>query len=283
MFLKDTATGIVYLVDTGAAVSVFPHCGPPQTASRELLGPDGRHIPSWGQVQRTLLFGGKNFTCTFWRAAIARPIIGVDFLAQHKLLVDAAGRCVIEAASLRPTLPPSIPCRCSAFLNAVSAAPAAVRLLLSSYPDIVSDGRSRPMPRHGVEHSVVTSGPPIFSRARRLDPDKLRVAEAEFRSLEAAGIVRRSDSPWSSPLHMVPKKDGTWRPCGDYRRLNLVTVPDRYPLPSLADFANKQCCQLLTKLFGQISQKVRPLAKKFGPLQNLLTNANITAFYTLFL
>jgi Reverse transcriptase (RNA-dependent DNA polymerase) len=38
---------------------------------------------------------------------------------------------------------------------------------------------------------------------------------------------------------MVPKKDGMWWPCGDFRRLNMVTRPDRYPLPSLADFANK--------------------------------------------
>jgi transposase InsO family protein len=267
IFIKDSATGTVYLVDTGAAVSVFPHRGPPQTASRELLGPDGRHIPSWGQVQRKLSFGGMIFSCVFWLAAVSRPILGVDFLSQHKLLVDAAGRRVIQAASLRPLAPPSIPCRRSSFLNAVSTVPAPVRLLLSKFPDIISDGRSRPMPRHGVEHTVVTTGPPIFARARRLDPDKLRAAEVEFRALEAAGIVRRSDSPWSSPLHMVPKKDGTWRPCGDYRRLNLATVPDRYPLPSLADFANKlHGCRYFTvvdlvKGYHQIPMAAADIAK----------------------
>ena len=52
------------------------------------------------------------------------------------------------------------------------------------------------------------------------------------------GIVRRSDSPWSSPLHMVPKPDGPWRPCGDFRRLNDATEDDRYPLPHIQDFGS---------------------------------------------
>jgi hypothetical protein len=163
----------------------------------------------------------------------------VDFLAQHKLLVDAAARRVLLATSLRLLAPPGIPCRRSAFLAAVKSFSDAIRTLLAAFPTVISDGCSRPQPRHGVEHVVVTTGPPIFAKSRRLDPEKLRAAEAEFRSLEAACIVRRSDSAWSSPLHMVPKKDGSWWPCGDYRRLNLVTEPDCYPLPSLLDFANK--------------------------------------------
>jgi hypothetical protein len=37
---------------------------------------------------------------------------------------------------------------------------------------------------------------------------------------------------------MVPKKDGLWRSCGGYRRLNLVTTPDKYPLPNMQDLSN---------------------------------------------
>ena len=59
----------------------------------------------------------------------------------------------------------------------------------------------------------------------------------------------RSTSPWACPLHMVPKKDSSWQPCGDFRQLNLVTEPDRYPLPNMLDFADRLSgCTVFSKI-----------------------------------
>ena len=58
--------------------------------------------------------------------------------------------------------------------------------------------------------------------------------------MEKLGIIHRSSTPWASPLHMVEKKTpGTWRPCGDYRRLNKVTTHDWYPVPCLQHFGSQ--------------------------------------------
>jgi len=121
---------------------------------------------------------------------------------------------------------------------ALAALPTQVAALIRSFPDVVNEQAVLPPVQHSVQHHIETTGQPVTARFRRLDPAKLKAAKQIFAEWERAGIVRRSDSCWSSPLHMVQKKNGSWRPVGDFRRLNMATAADKYPVPNMADFSS---------------------------------------------
>jgi hypothetical protein len=114
-----------------------------------------------------------------------------------------------------------------------------------------------------VEHHIKTTGMPATANFRRLDATKLAAAKGEFDKMLAAGIVRRSSSQWLSPLYMVRKKDSGWRPCGDYRHLNLVTKEVKYPLPNMGDLTSRlEGCSFFTKLDLQKGYLQVPVANR---------------------
>ena len=82
--------------------------------------------------------------------------------------------------------------------------------LMAEFPTLSTPNFSAAEVKHGVEHFIMTKGPTVHSRARRLSPEKLTIARREFENMEKLGIVRRSSSTWASPLHMVPKKSDDW-------------------------------------------------------------------------
>jgi hypothetical protein len=111
--------------------------------------------------------------------------------------------------------------------------------LSEKYAAVFNPSEVLPPVSHNVEHHLVTSGPQVSAKFCRLDGVKLAAARTKFEKMEREGVVRRSTSPWASPLHMVEKTDGSWRPCGDFRPLNLVALPDFYPLPNMMIFRHK--------------------------------------------
>ena len=76
---------------------------------------------------------------------------------------------------------------------------------------------------------------PKPQRFRPIAGQKLNEARNQVTKLLNDGIVRRSNSKFAAPIHLVPKKNGTFRMVGDYRLLNLHTEPDRYTLPRIND------------------------------------------------
>ncbi|GFT51447.1 retrovirus-related Pol polyprotein from transposon 297 [Trichonephila clavipes] len=88
-----------------------------------------------------------------------------------------------------------------------------------------------------VKHRIFTGDhAPINQRAYRVSPTERRIIHEEVQKILDEGIVQPSESPWSSPVVLVRKKDGSWRFCVDYRKLNSVTKKkDVYPLPRIDD------------------------------------------------
>ena len=196
-------------------------------------------IPVYATVTLELNLGLRRpFLWTFLVADIDHPILGIDFLSHYDLLISPFHQKVTDNET-------GISVKCivenspSSELSAIPPPTDEFSALLKKFPNLAcpSDLKYLPPITTDVRHHIITAGPPISCRPRRLSPQKLKIAKEEFRILLELSIVRPSSSPWASPLHMVPKDDGTWRVVGDYRALNNQTLPDSYPLPHIQDFA----------------------------------------------
>ena len=87
-----------------------------------------------------------------------------------------------------------------------------------------------------VEHDINTGDrSPIRCAPRRMSPQKMKREEDCVADMLTGGQIEASDSPWSSPVVLVTKKDGGTRFCVDYRQLNDATIKDAYPLPRIDD------------------------------------------------
>ena len=193
---------------------------------------NGQPLKIHGMIRLHVVLQGKKYTWNFVVANVTLPILGADFLAAHRLAVDIAGQRLIPTCQLNNKMAAS---------SQPQPVPDQISNVLANFADIFSTDlavRNKMASCHSAVHKITTNSPPLRSKFRRLSPEKLEIAKSVFSELEQAGICQKASSPWASPLHMVKKSDGSYRPCGDYRRLNTVTEPDHYPLPNIADITN---------------------------------------------
>lgn len=90
-----------------------------------------------------------------------------------------------------------------------------------------------------IEHEMIVDGPPIKQRYYPVSPVLQKCIDEQLDDMLNQGIVERSSSPWASPIIMVKKKDGSYRFCVDYRKVNAVTRGDSYPLPYVSNTLDK--------------------------------------------
>ncbi|GFT70796.1 transposon Tf2-9 polyprotein [Trichonephila clavipes] len=207
LFIKDKSSNTAFLIDTGSDVSVLP-------AS---LSEKGKavfsncqpliHLLSTFMVKRLLTLDlnlRRVFRWPFLIASVSVPIIGADFLYNFNISPDLRNRKLIDNAT-----------KISTNCKLVSPEVHSIKLVsgesifhdvLREFPEIVKPPSFSQEVKHNIKHFIETSGPPVFAKARRLAPDRLKIAKSEFQHMLNLGHVRPSKSNYASPLHIVPKK-----------------------------------------------------------------------------
>ncbi|GFW27021.1 hypothetical protein TNCV_1378591 [Trichonephila clavipes] len=177
LFVKDRETGCQFLVDSGADVSILPWTktkGECQASQYKLYAANCAEIPTYGLKILTLDLGLRRpFQWPFIIAKVKRGIIG-------------------EVATIQENNDLSTVNRASKYFN-----------LLNSYPDLTKPNLVNRVVKHGVKHHILTTGQPVYSKARQLAPDRLKLAKQEFQFMLDNDIIRPSKSQLANPLHLI--------------------------------------------------------------------------------
>ncbi|XP_022040582.1 uncharacterized protein LOC110943134 [Helianthus annuus] len=118
--------------------------------------------------------------------------------------------------------------------------PAVFDNLLKEFDDIFQTPTSLP-PHRAFDHRIVLKDESITINQK---PYKYQLAQKDIiekmtKELIDTGVIRNSVSPFAAPVVLVKKKDGSWRMCIDYRKLNDATIKNGFPIPLIEDLMDE--------------------------------------------
>lgn len=217
------------LVDTGAACSLLDILAVGATRPVAMEPPNlrsvtGHSLNSKYMCKTEIL--GKDLEMIVVDDLGEECILGSDILDKLGVFIDMPNKVVKAQTHVFPFLA----------TTEREARIGKVDTLLREFPEIIS-GDSLTESK-GLKPLQIDTGTaePIFQRPYRAPLTKRKLIEDAVSDMLDQGIISPSTSPWASPVTLVPKPHGgDMRFCVDYRRLNAVTVKDKYPLPLIQD------------------------------------------------
>ena len=164
---------------------------------------------------------GKSFKLQ----GIPPPSLGLQKLSASKLMKLCAGN-EVSAFAIVDILD----------TNSTPPIPAPVQSLLQEFDAVFQKPINLP-PVRIYDHTIplVPNALPVNSKPYRYSPLHKDEIERQVKELLSAGLITHSTSPFASPVLLVQKKDGSWHFCVDYRKLNALTVKNRFPLPIIKE------------------------------------------------
>ena len=246
LFIHDSCHDIDFLIDTGASYSIIPshvidNSKSFNTGTYHVSTIGGGTLEIDGKLKTQINLGfSQLFEYNFVIATLPYGIIGADFLRYFNLCVDLNARTFFKSHDEEKFVPPIDEGVATEFTveSSQTSDTSILEKLKSQYPQVFEQAtRCRKIKHFVVAHVETNTEVPVWSRSRRLAPDKFEALKREIERLVTQGILAESHGPWPSPIVMVKKPSGEYRLYADFVALNKILKVPRYAIPSINNFS----------------------------------------------
>jgi hypothetical protein len=164
---------------------------------------------------------------------------GMDWMSKYQGHIDCARKSITitNSEGIQVKHIATMPSRKAYYKKSVSGPTLDQVPMVCEYPDVFPEELPGMPPDRDIEFIIklIPGTAPIAQRAYHMNPQELEELKRQLADMLSKGLIRPSASPWGSPVLFVDKRDGTIRLCVDYRKLNEVTIKNKYPLPKIED------------------------------------------------
>ncbi|GFX44414.1 transposon Tf2-11 polyprotein [Trichonephila clavipes] len=217
LFIRDRRTNVTFLIDTGSDVSIIPATKTQRQNNSQMTLSAANTSPIHVYTTQTLSLDlglRRIFQWTFLVGNVSTPIIGADFLYNFRLVPDISKQALLDSET-------NIKCHCilgNSRIHSIKtvSGDSVYHELLRKFPDITKPPRPDQEIKHSVVHYIETNSRPVTAKARRLAPDRLRIAKAEFENMITLGHMRPSKTDVTLLRHPIPgAKLSLWTDASD--------------------------------------------------------------------